>query len=198
MVTATTLFLVFTGCKEEKKETSLLDDVAAALEEKAPFYFEQEGVHLEFNSPTGKWSATADVNRVEIIEREGRDFPEVMLRNSVNFRVMDSSQTAIWALTANEGELLANRDLVFRKGVLVEFGEGVQLETDAIEINRTNKRITCGSELRLFTRVRPSENDSTQFAIIEGDSLTATFSLDEWEMHGIKGVMPVDDAGASN
>ena len=198
LVIATILFLFSTGCQEEKKETSLLDDVAAALEERAPFYFEQEGVHLEFISPSGKWSATADVNRVEIMEREGYDLPEVMLRNSVKFRLMDSAQAAILELTANEGELLPNRNLAFRKGVLLDFGEGIQLEADAIEINRATKRITSGSELRLFTRVRPSENDSTQLAILEGDSLTASYSLEDWQIWGLKGYLPVDDAGAGN
>ena len=164
----------------------------------APFITKKEGVHLEFNSPAGEWTATADVNRVEIMEREGRDFPEVMLRNSVKFRIVDSTNTAIWALTANEGEVLANRDLVFRKGVLVEFGEGMELETDAIEINRASKRIRCGSGLRLFNWGLPTENDSTQFAILEGDSLSATYSLDTFDLYGIKGYIPEDGAGPDN
>ncbi len=179
------------GCTKEKA-SSPLDEFAEALEAQTPGYWEKEAFHREFTSSSGKTKATLDINRLEVIEQPGEKMPQVMLRNAVNFTILDPfGDRFLLSLAANEGLLLPNEDLRFRKGVLIKTNDGSQLEADSIEINRTEKRITSGPGFRLFTQVRLTEEDTTrQLAILEGDSIWAVYSFEQWEIKGVQASIP--------
>lgn len=168
------------GCSQE--ERTPLDTVARMLEEKAPFYWEKEAFHHIYPAPSGKGKVVVDVNRVEVSELQGTGHFDVYLRNSVRIEAFSLADTSIWVLTANEGLLLPNHDFKFQKGVVLDLGEGFQLEAESLEINREARRFTTGPGFSLFTQVYIPEQDLNQFVILGGDSIAATFSFDKWEI----------------
>lgn len=190
--------LCFTNCGSEEKEKSPLDSVASILEAQAPFYWEEEAFHKEIVSKSGKGKAILDVNRVEVSEDLAGGSLTVMLRNSVRVEVRGESGDWVWTLDANEGMVLPNYNVRFRKGVLVDLGDGVQFEADSLEINRKERRFTTGAGFRLYTQVLLAEEDSKHFAVLEGDSISASYSFDEWEIKGVQVSIPETDTAIAN
>lgn len=177
--------VAFIGCSPEEDDT--LDQVARILEEKTPFYWEEEGFQREFIARSGKGKAIVDVNRVEISELMSRGQMDIYLRNAVRIELYGQSNEKIWTLTANEGLVLPEWNFRFQKGVLLDLGDGFQLEAEELEINRAAKRFTSGPGFSLFTQVRLSEENSSQYTVLEGDSIAATYSFDQWEIDAPRG-----------
>lgn len=175
-----------------------MDSVASLLEAEAPFYWEKEAFHKEIVGKSGKGKAILDVNRVEVSENMAGNGFTVMLRNSVRIEVRGENGDWVWTLDANEGMILPNDDLRFRKGVLVDLGDGVQFEADSLEINRVERRFTSGAGFRLYTQVQLAEEDSKHFAVLEGDSISASYSFDEWEIKGAQVSIPEADTAIAN
>jgi|GEM_PF-3851768 len=176
------------GCDANTPEESLLDQFARSLDEKAPYYREFHGVHKEYGGKKGQGKLAVDINRVEVHEVSGSREMEVSFKNKILVTAWDVKGDTVWTCQAGRGSWSRGIGFFLGGGIELNGVDGMSIVSDSVQWDARDKVMVIPTPVSLTANMRKTEEDSLQFAMIEGTSMTADARFDVYSISGLKGV----------
>lgn len=168
------------GCSSPpKKKTSLLDQFAEMLDEKAGFYWEKENAHW---MPEARgFQLDFQVGRVEAVEKVPGKI-QLALRNQFRATATGPKGQEVWNLLAREGWISPGADtIVLDKRVLVQ-ADGSELEGDRLTWIPGSREVWLTGRVQLMA----------SGMVLSGDSLLSNLGFDSYQLMRVESATSLD------